>query len=91
MLEGGGEFRPYGRVPGNEGLRKIWEVSFPLSVTPCLDALKAKGRASRKHMITGYLDSKATKFRLESLEDSLLEELCRKFVDKASSHLEEGL
>lgn len=64
---------------------------FPLGVTPCLDTVKVKGHSARKYMIMGYLNSKATKFRLESLEDSLLEELCRKFVDKASSHLEEGL
>jgi hypothetical protein len=64
---------------------------FPLGVPPCLDTLKAKRHSSRKYMIMGYLNSKTTEFGRESLEDSLLEELCRKFVDKASSHLEEGL
>lgn len=66
-------------------------MSFPLGVTPCLDTVKAKRRSARKYMIMGWLNSKATKFHLESLEEGLLEELCRKFVDKASSHLEEGL
>ena len=66
-------------------------MSFPLGVTPCLDTLQAEGRAARKYMIMSYLNLKATKSCLESLEDSLLEGLCRKFVDKASSHLEEGL
>jgi len=64
---------------------------FPLGVTPCLETIKADGHSASKYMIMGYLNSKATRFRLESLEDSLLEELCRKFVDKASRHLEEGL
>jgi hypothetical protein len=39
----------------------------------------------------GYLNLGATRFRLEALEDSLLEELCRKFVDKVNSDLEEDL
>ena len=64
---------------------------FPLGVPPCLDTVEVKGHSASKYMIMGYLNSKATKCRRESLEDSLLEELSRKFVDKASSHLEEGL
>jgi hypothetical protein len=64
---------------------------FPLGVTSCLETAKANGHSPSKYMTMGYLNSKATNFRLESLEDSLLVELCRKFVDKASSHLEEDL
>jgi hypothetical protein len=64
---------------------------FPFERNSMSGHRKDERALADKYMIMGYLNSKATKFRLESLEDSLLEELCRKFVDKASSHLEEGL
>ncbi len=64
---------------------------FLLGVTSCPETAKANGHSAGKYMIMGYLNSKATKFCLEFLEDGLLEELCRKFVDKASSDLGEDL
>jgi hypothetical protein len=64
---------------------------FPLGVTPCLETLKVNELSASKYMIMGYLNSRATNFRLESLEDSLLQEWRRKFVDRASSDLEEDL
>ena len=64
---------------------------FPFERNSVSGHRKGERALADKYMIMGYLNSKATRFHLESLEDSLLEELCRKFVDKASSHLEEGL
>jgi hypothetical protein len=64
---------------------------FPLGVTPHPDTSKANGFSGHKYMIMGCLNLRARKFRLEFLEDNLLDELCRKFVDRASNHLEEDL
>jgi hypothetical protein len=64
---------------------------FPLGVTSCLQTVKANGNSASKYLIMGYLNLTATKFCLEFLEDGLLEELCQKFVDRASSGLEEDL
>lgn len=47
---------------------------FPLGVTPHSDTVKMNGLSVRKYMKMSYLDLRATKFRLQSLEDSLLEE-----------------
>jgi hypothetical protein len=38
-----------------------------------------------------HLNLETTEFCLEFLEDSLLEELCWKFVDRVTSYLEEDL
>lgn len=64
---------------------------FPFERNSVSGHRKGERALAGKYMIMGCLNSKATKFHLESLEEGLLEELCRKFVDKASSHLEEGL
>jgi len=64
---------------------------FPFGRNSVSGHLTGERAAARKYMIMSYLNFNATKSCPESLEDSLLEGLCRKFVDKASSHLEEGL
>jgi hypothetical protein len=82
-------------VPADESpdwkMDRQWEMDFPLGVTSCLETVKQNGHSAGKYLIMGYLNLAAAKLCLEFLEDSLLEELCRKFVGRASSGLEGDL